>query len=161
MTILFSKEVLQEVFSKYGEVGDVYIPRVHGSSEPRGFAFVRFLEERDGLEALRSMEGQEVDGRNIRIQEAKRKRPENPRDFYRRDYRDDRRDYRDDRRSDRRGGSRSRSRGRDSRRRDDRDRDYDRRDSRRDDRDRDYDRRDSRRSPSRSRSPSPRTSSRY
>ena len=31
-----------EVFSKFGEVKDVYIPRDHYTREPRGFAFVEF-----------------------------------------------------------------------------------------------------------------------
>ena len=36
--------------------------------EPRGFAFVRFLERGDAEEAMREMEGREVDGREVRIQ---------------------------------------------------------------------------------------------
>ncbi|CAJ1358815.1 unnamed protein product [Effrenium voratum] len=36
------KEELREKFSKFGEIGDVYIPR------DRNFAFVRFFEKRRG-----------------------------------------------------------------------------------------------------------------
>lgn len=59
----------------YGEVGDVYIPRHFRSNDPKGFAFVRFLDRRDMEDAQRAMDGQEIDGREIKIQEAKEKRP--------------------------------------------------------------------------------------
>lgn len=36
-------EDLRRVFEKYGEVGDVYIPKDRFSRESRGFAFVRYL----------------------------------------------------------------------------------------------------------------------
>ena len=36
--------------------------------EPRGFAFVRFVERRDAEEAMRALEGKEVDGREIHIE---------------------------------------------------------------------------------------------
>lgn len=35
---------LNEVFAKYGEIGDVYIPRDYETAESRGFAFVRFYD---------------------------------------------------------------------------------------------------------------------
>jgi RNA recognition motif-containing protein len=76
-----SGESLKEKFNAYGEVGDVYIPRKFGSTEPRGFAFVRFLDKRDAEDAQRALDGTLLDGREIRIQEAKEKRPENPKEF--------------------------------------------------------------------------------
>lgn len=36
-------EDLRRVFEKYGEVGDVYIPKDRFSRESRGFAFVRYI----------------------------------------------------------------------------------------------------------------------
>eukprot|EP00597_Dinobryon_sp_UTEXLB2267_P016531 CAMPEP_0201093154 /NCGR_PEP_ID=MMETSP0812-20130820/1717_1 /ASSEMBLY_ACC=CAM_ASM_000668 /TAXON_ID=98059 /ORGANISM="Dinobryon sp., Strain UTEXLB2267" /LENGTH=228 /DNA_ID=CAMNT_0047345187 /DNA_START=13 /DNA_END=697 /DNA_ORIENTATION=- len=71
-------ESLREKFSPYGDIGDVYIPRNFGTNEPRGFAFVRFVDKRDAEDAQRALDGAEVDGREIRIQEAKERRPENP-----------------------------------------------------------------------------------
>jgi RNA recognition motif-containing protein len=81
-----SVDVLKEVFSKYGEVGDVYIPRNFSTNEPKGFAFVRFPNRSDAEEAMRSMEGGEIEGRVISIQEAKEKRAENPRETMRERY---------------------------------------------------------------------------
>ena len=34
-------ESLRKVFDKYGEIGDIYIPRDYRTKESRGFAFVR------------------------------------------------------------------------------------------------------------------------
>ena len=76
-------EMLKDKFSAYGDVGDVYIPRSHGSSDPRGFAFVRFLDKKDAEDAMTGLDGAEIDGREIRIQEAKQRRPENPRSYTR------------------------------------------------------------------------------
>lgn len=72
-------ESLRELFSAHGEIGDVYIPRSFNSNEPRGFAFVRFVEKKDAEDALRALDGTEFDGRTLTIQEAKERRPENPR----------------------------------------------------------------------------------
>jgi arginine/serine-rich splicing factor 2 len=38
---------LKEVFEKYGEVGDVFIPSDRETGRTRGFAFVRFYEKKD------------------------------------------------------------------------------------------------------------------
>ncbi|OWZ09249.1 Mannitol dehydrogenase [Phytophthora megakarya] len=156
---------LRELFSKFGEIGDVYIPRARGSNESRGFAFVRFVEKRDAEDAIEGMEGQEFQGRDLRVQFAKQRRPDNPREFYSRGgdggdrYGDDRRGggrYGDDRRGgDRYGGDRygdDRRGGRYDDRRDDR--------PRRRSRSRSPDRRDRGRDRDRSRSRSPRPRSR-
>ena len=86
---------MKDKFSAYGEVGDIYIPRNYSTNEPKGFAFVRFLDKRDAEDAQRALDGVEVDtlllnddpsshqvdGREIRIQEAKERRPENPKAY--------------------------------------------------------------------------------
>jgi RNA recognition motif-containing protein len=73
-------ESIKDKFSPYGEIGDVYIPRSFGSSEPRGFAFVRFIDKKDAEDAQRALDGTELDGREIKIQEARERRAENPRE---------------------------------------------------------------------------------
>jgi arginine/serine-rich splicing factor 2 len=37
------------VFSRYGEVRDVYIPEDYYTKKPRGFAFVEFYDSRDAM----------------------------------------------------------------------------------------------------------------
>jgi arginine/serine-rich splicing factor 2 len=155
-------DILKDMFGAYGEVGDVYIPRNYNTNEARGFAFVRYLDKRDAEDAQRALDGKDVDGREIRIAEAKERRAENPREAMMDRRGNDRgggygggRDRYND--NDRRGGQ-----GRDFDRRDRRDsRDFgrDNRDDRRGGTDRGGDRgginRDRPRSRSRSRSPAP------
>ncbi len=41
------KHELKDVFSKYGDIRDVYIPEDYYTRRPRGFAFVEFLNSDD------------------------------------------------------------------------------------------------------------------
>ena len=68
-------EDLKRVFQKHGDVGDVYIPRDPRNHESRGFAFVRFFEKRDAEDAMDTVDGMVLDGREIRVQNAKYGRP--------------------------------------------------------------------------------------
>ena len=68
---------LEKYFRKYGEIGDVYIPKDRNTHESRGFAFVRFYEKRDAEDAMDGMDGKVIDGREIRVAEAKYGRPTN------------------------------------------------------------------------------------
>eukprot|EP01083_Nonionella_stella_P099594 280030_1 len=64
------QEELESAFKKFGEIADVYIPRDHHSGKSRGFAFVRYYDEKDADEALR-MDGDDVCGRRVGVQFAK------------------------------------------------------------------------------------------
>lgn len=69
---------LRPMFEKYGEVGDIYIPRDRFSKESRGFAFVRFFDRRDADDAMDRMDGYVLDGREMRVQLARYGRPAEP-----------------------------------------------------------------------------------
>jgi splicing factor, arginine/serine-rich 2 len=69
-------------YCRYGDVGDVYIPRIYGSGDPKGYAFVRFHDLRDAEDAMKEMDGKSIDERAIRVQMATRKRPDDPRGHY-------------------------------------------------------------------------------
>jgi len=71
---------LNEVFAKYGEIGDVYIPRDYETAESRGFAFVRFYDVRDAEDAMMALNGRKFDGRPLRIQFARYGRVGSPSD---------------------------------------------------------------------------------
>lgn len=73
-----SPEDLKPLFEKYGEVGDVYIPRDRFTKESRGFAFVRFYDKRDAEEAMDRLDGYVLDGREVRVQLARYGRPSEP-----------------------------------------------------------------------------------
>ncbi|XP_047143366.1 serine/arginine-rich splicing factor 2 isoform X2 [Hydra vulgaris] len=68
---------MERYFKKYGELGDIYIPRDRNTHESRGFAFVRYYEERDAEDAMDSMDGKVIDGREIRVAMARYGRPSN------------------------------------------------------------------------------------
>ncbi|CAM9956595.1 unnamed protein product, partial [Hapterophycus canaliculatus] len=59
-----------------GKLGDVYIPRDMRTGEPRGFAFVRYLEKRDADDAVDRLDGERLNGRELRIQYARKRRPD-------------------------------------------------------------------------------------
>ncbi|XP_055926156.1 serine/arginine-rich splicing factor 2-like isoform X3 [Argiope bruennichi] len=108
LTYRTTPEDLKRVFEKYGDVGDVYIPRHPYTRESRGFAFVRFYDNRDAEEAMDSLDGYILDGRELRVQMARYGRPGDPR----RGSRSRRRRSRSRSRSRSRRRSRSRSRSR-------------------------------------------------
>merc|ERR1719187_899237 len=76
ITYRTSPESLKRAFEKYGDVGDVYIPRDPYTRESRGFAFVRFYDKRDAEDAMDALDGRMYDGRDLRIQMAKYGRPD-------------------------------------------------------------------------------------
>merc|ERR1711990_928470 len=116
-----STETLRRKFERYGDVGDAYIPRDRHTGDSRGFGFVRFHDKRDASDAIKGMDGYEMDGRELRVDYARHERPasfgggrggrDGGRDRGGRDRsRERRRSRSNDRRSDR---DRSNSRGRD------------------------------------------------
>ena len=73
-----SPEELKPVFERYGDVGDIYIPRDRFTKESRGFAFVRFYDRRDAEDAMDRLDGYVLDGREMRVQTARYGRPNEP-----------------------------------------------------------------------------------
>lgn len=78
LTYRTTTEDLRRLFQKYGEIGDVYIPRDRFNRESRGFAFVRFHDRRDADDAMDTLDGSLLDGRELRVQLAKYGRPSEP-----------------------------------------------------------------------------------
>ncbi|KAG6450295.1 hypothetical protein O3G_MSEX006541 [Manduca sexta] len=78
LTYRTTPEDLRRVFERCGDVGDIYIPRDRYTRESRGFAFVRFFDRRDAEEALDSLDGRMLDGRELRVQMARYGRPSSP-----------------------------------------------------------------------------------
>lgn len=103
---------LKRAFEKYGEIGDVYIPTDRYTHESRGFAFVRYYDQRDMDNAIDGMDGRELGGRVLKVYEASRRRSPPPDNESRRSpRRDDRRRSRSRSPRDRRSpASRDRSR---------------------------------------------------
>tara|TARA_X000001036_G_C20450778_1_gene713254 strand:- start:454 stop:702 length:249 start_codon:yes stop_codon:yes gene_type:complete len=61
---------LQKVFEAHGEVISVFLPTDRQSGRPRGFGFVEMSDD-DGKKAIAELDGFEMDGRNLRVNEAR------------------------------------------------------------------------------------------
>jgi RNA recognition motif-containing protein len=68
-----TEETLTEVFEEFGEVFDCYIPEDPDRGSSRGFGFVT-MENGAGAEAIDALDGCELDGRIIAVNEAQAKR---------------------------------------------------------------------------------------
>jgi len=66
------EQTLRELFEDYGPVIDMYIPLDQNTGRPRGFAFVT-LEPQNAGRAIEEVDGWEVDGRMLRVNEAQAK----------------------------------------------------------------------------------------
>lgn len=65
-------ETLKEIFEEFGQVYDCYLPEDPETGGTRGFGFVTMSTE-DSQNAIKELDGCEVDGRVIRVNEAKAK----------------------------------------------------------------------------------------
>lgn len=61
-------EDLRRVFGKYGEIGDVYIPRHKETRESRCFGFVRYFKLCEAETAIEAMDGRVMDGHELQVQ---------------------------------------------------------------------------------------------
>ncbi len=80
---------LHAAFSQFGEVIDAKVITDRETGRSRGFGFVTFAEGPQAQEAIQKMDGQELDGRSIRVNEAQERSraPRGPRsDGPRREY---------------------------------------------------------------------------
>src|ERR1700691_452564 len=68
-----TKEDLQQAFAQYGGVERVNIVTDRDSGQPRGFAFVEMTERRDAETAIAQLNGQEMNGRALNVNEARPK----------------------------------------------------------------------------------------
>jgi cold-inducible RNA-binding protein len=65
-----TKQDLEGLFSQHGQVTDVHLPVDRDSGQPRGFAFVTMGSADAMKSAITALNGQEVDGRNLKVNEA-------------------------------------------------------------------------------------------
>ena len=66
-----TKDELEAVFSEYGTVTDVHIPMDRDSGRPRGFAFVTMNTKDEMDSAVKALDGSELGGRNLKVNEAR------------------------------------------------------------------------------------------
>jgi len=64
---------LQNAFEKFGAVREAKVIMDRDSGRSRGFGFVTFENGEDAQEAIKDMDGADLDGRSIRVNEANEK----------------------------------------------------------------------------------------
>ena len=64
-------DAIQALFSQYGSVEEVHLPTDRQSGRPRGFAFVTMPDAAEGQAAIEGLNGTELDGRRLNVDEAR------------------------------------------------------------------------------------------
>lgn len=61
---------MRKAFEQFGEVTDSKVITDRDTNRSRGFGFVTFAQDSDAAKAIAEMDGKELDGRMIRVNEA-------------------------------------------------------------------------------------------
>ena len=64
---------LKDLFAQFGTVTDVYLVTDRMTGKSRGFAFVTMSSAAEGKAAISALEGKNLDGRNLTVNEARPK----------------------------------------------------------------------------------------
>lgn len=68
-----TEETLQNEFGAHGQVDEVAVITDRDTGRPRGFAFVTMANDGEARAAIESLNGTELDGRTITVNEARPK----------------------------------------------------------------------------------------
>lgn len=66
--------LLRSTFEKYGELDEVKVISDRETGRSRGFGFVTFVESDQADQAISAMDGAQLDGRTISVNEARDRR---------------------------------------------------------------------------------------
>ena len=61
---------LKQAFEQFGEILEATVVTDRQTGRSRGFGFVTFVDDDNALKAVSELDGTELDGRNIRVNEA-------------------------------------------------------------------------------------------
>ena len=70
-----SQTKLQELFEAHGQVSSVNVITDRETGRPRGFAFVEMMNDVGASAAIQALDGQDMDGRALKVSEAKPRAP--------------------------------------------------------------------------------------
>ncbi len=65
-----SDDALRQVFSAYGEITSCATVVDTYTNNSKGFAFIEYAEDQGAAAAISGMDGQSIDGRQVRVSEA-------------------------------------------------------------------------------------------
>jgi RNA recognition motif-containing protein len=66
-----TQDALKEAFTSFGEIEEVTLVQDRETGRSRGFGFVTFVNDADADKALAEMNGKELEGRAIKVSEAR------------------------------------------------------------------------------------------
>ena len=85
MSFQTSESELRELFAPFGQVTRVHMAMDRETGRARGFAFVEMPNDAEAAQAMTALDGKEVGGRNLKVNEARPKGesagPRGPRTF--------------------------------------------------------------------------------
>jgi RNA recognition motif-containing protein len=64
---------LQELFEEFGEVVNATIINDRDTGRSKGFGFIEMASKNDGIKAISKLDGQEINGRELKVNEAQPK----------------------------------------------------------------------------------------
>lgn len=76
-----TEETLIEMFSHHGEVKNATILKDAQTGITRGFGFVEMTSSEAALEAIKNLDGREIQGRALRVSQAKSGYPDKNRSY--------------------------------------------------------------------------------
>jgi len=71
LSFSITSDKLKEMFSEFGEITEATVISDKFSGRSKGFGFVSFANEEDAKKAIDAMNEKEVDGRAIKVNEAR------------------------------------------------------------------------------------------
>ena len=69
-----TEDGVRELFSQYGNVDSISLITDRETGRPRGFGFVE-MSEADANTAIKELDGTELDGRTLKVNEARERTP--------------------------------------------------------------------------------------
>lgn len=66
-----SEQRLREIFSEHGDVASATLVMDRETGRPRGFGFVEFSNDEHAKAAMNALNGKNIDGRDLTVNEAK------------------------------------------------------------------------------------------
>ena len=66
-----TQDALEQTFSQYGRVDETAVITDRDTGRPRGFAFVTMNDDNEAREAIAGLNGTEVEGRTLNVNEAR------------------------------------------------------------------------------------------
>src|SRR3989475_8789316 len=73
MSFQTSESELRELFAPFGQVTRVHLAMDRETGRARGFAFVEMPNDAEATQAMAALDGKEVGGRNLKVNEARPK----------------------------------------------------------------------------------------